>query len=114
MRLSKFVISFSLVTGLVTSLSIKYEVVYGQEIRQVVTVSSKKHIQAEHVVGLDTYNKPVDFFIKEKYILRFKDMAGHFVITKELYENTTVGRKFVVFDNNLYFCQDIDPCDSFE
>lgn len=83
---------------------------YTKTTREVVTVSEKKHILPEHVKGLDTYNHPVDYFVPESYILRFKDRNGFFTVSEEVYNNTNLGDKFTTEDNQLYYCRREDEC----
>jgi hypothetical protein len=87
---------------------------HSQTPKEVIQVSQKKYIKPEHIKGLDTYNKPVDYYRKEEYILRFKDRNGYYNVSKELYNETWLGRYFTTENNLLFFCiPDIDRCNSF-
>jgi|NOAtaT_7_FD_contig_21_13017731_length_772_multi_5_in_0_out_0_2 hypothetical protein len=81
-----------------------------REVREVIEVSQKKHIQAEHIKGFDTYDHPIDYHIEEQYILRFKDRNGFFVVPKRVYDKTEVGDMFTTEDDQLYYCRYIDNC----
>lgn len=104
---------FSVVT--LFTLDLGVQPVYSIRGRDIVTVSNKRHIKAEHVVGLDTYNNPVNYYRREEYILIFKEMNGYFNINKELFKDSWIGREFTVENNRLFFCRPkIDGCNSFK
>ena len=106
-------ILFSLMV--VLAVDVYTEPVYSTTDRDVVTVSDMKYISPEHIVGLDTYDKPVNYYREEEYILRFKGRNGYFTINKQLFIGSWIGRQFTVKDNSLYFCRPkVDGCDSFK
>ena len=84
--------------------------VLSNNIRKVIQVSEKKHIKAEHIKGVDTYDNPIDFKIPEQYILRFKDRNGFFTVPKSVYIKTKIGDMFTTENEKLYYCRDIDNC----
>lgn len=81
-----------------------------QSIREVVELSQKKHIKPEHIKGLDTYDNPIDYYVKEEFIFRFKDRNGFFTVSKKVFDSAKVGNKFVVENDELYYCRRTDGC----
>ena len=79
-------------------------------LREVVKVSQKKHIKAEHIKGLDTYDNPINYHVKEQFILMFEDRNGFFVVSRKVFNNTKVGDMFVTEKNELYYCRRSDGC----
>ena len=78
--------------------------------REVIKVSEKKHIQAEHIKGFDTYDHPIDYKVEEQFILRFKNRNGFFTVPKYVYDTTEVGDMFTTEDEQLYYCTPVDNC----
>lgn len=78
--------------------------------REVIEVSEKKYIQAEHIKGFDTYDHPIDYKIEEQYILRFKNRNGFFIVPKSVFDSTEIGDVFTTENEELYYCRLVDNC----
>ena len=103
----KFV--FSLLTCLALDFSThnKYDkdkLVEANEMPQVVTLSSKKHSPPLYFKGLDTYGRYTEVNNPESYVFTFKELPYKIHVSKEVFNGTLIGTKFVVVGDDLYMC----------